>query len=434
MMKKRSLRLALLAAVFIFLHSCVHDDLISSSDQALIYSKEYHSKSLWKEDETYIKNVMKVYNENEAQIKKVNGIPLWDYAMTMGYTDESFLVVPIANGKKIVACIEVPRYGDQITFVYDNNKEHLKFFQGYTTAKKRKPVQQTREQSSMTGRLKLCSVTAVEMWYPDNENEPNGSGHWEVTGYITKCDEMQGGDESSNPNPEGPTYPYPGGGGGTQSQPQTPCEKTKSIVNNVKSKPAIDSLKKKSTGGGEDGYKIKADGTPSDIIHGGAHSVKLGDKTGYQGGYHNHTPSGIPMFSPPDIEQLLQFALAQGNYGTPSNAFMGMIAPNGMHYVMTFNGNYNDALVTFSQANVDAFTSWYRRHEAELTDLELNGTTYINADGKINTDGVEKLLFDTLKKMGLEGKVSLQRIEGENIVKKITLNSDGQKTTATPCP
>ncbi|WP_312994658.1 hypothetical protein [Chryseobacterium flavum] len=30
------------------------------------------------------------------------------------------------------------------------------------------------------------------------------------------------------------------------------------------------------------------------------------------------------MLSPPDIEQLLQFALAQRNYGTPSNAFMGM--------------------------------------------------------------------------------------------------------------
>ncbi|SIS62798.1 hypothetical protein SAMN05421639_11411, partial [Chryseobacterium shigense] len=169
MKKNLILRLLCIVVLCISLYSCVHDELSSSSDPT---SKEYHSKSLWKEDETYIKNVMKVYNENEAQIKKVNGIPLWDYAMTMGYTDESFLVVPIANGKKIVSCIEVPRYGDQITFVYDNNKEHLKFFQGYTTAKKRKPVEQTREQSSMAGRLKLCSVTVVEMWYPDNENEP----------------------------------------------------------------------------------------------------------------------------------------------------------------------------------------------------------------------------------------------------------------------
>ncbi|AZA91318.1 Uncharacterised protein [Chryseobacterium nakagawai] len=129
----------------------------------------------------------------------------------------------------------------------------------------------------------------------------------------------------------------PGGGGGpggTGSSYVEPCDKTKSLINNTKTKPAIDALKAKSTKGGENGYKIKADGTPSSEIPGGDHSVNFGDKTGYAGGYHNHTPTGIPMLSPPDIDQLLQFALAQGNYGVPTNAFMGMVAPNGMHYVL----------------------------------------------------------------------------------------------------
>ena len=210
---------------------------------------------------------------------------------------------------------------------------------------------------------------------------------------------------------------YGGGGGGasTPNQPTNtnPCEQTKNIVNNSKSKPAIDSLKSKASKGGENGYKIKADGTPSVLIPGGTHSVNFGDKTGYQGGYHNHTPTGIPMLSPPDIDQLLQFALAQGN-GNPtnaSNAFIGMVAPNGMHYVMTFNGSYNDASVSFSQEQLDQFSDGYAEFASDLKEFILYGTTYINNDGSLNNLGAEKLFFETLDKMNLIGKVNLQRIE-----------------------
>ncbi|WP_273006148.1 hypothetical protein [Chryseobacterium sp.] len=229
-----------------------------------------------------------------------------------------------------------------------------------------------------------------------------------------------------------------GGSGGNPYTPQNqnPCEQTKNIVNNSKSKPAIDSLKSKASKGGEDGYKIKADGTPSDLIPGGTHSVNFGDKTGYQGGYHNHTPTGIPMLSPPDIDQLLQFALAQGNGNSTnaSNAFIGMVAPNGMHYVATFNGSYNDALVTFSQQQIDNYVSDYQILKNDLTSSLLYGNTYINSDGSINNLGVEKLFFDTLKNMGLDGKVNLQRVESNgngNTVKSIKLDSNNKPTPTT---
>ncbi|MGU3376184.1 hypothetical protein [Chryseobacterium sp. M5A1_1a] len=215
---------------------------------------------------------------------------------------------------------------------------------------------------------------------------------------------------------------YGGGGGtGTPNQPTTtnPCEQTKNIVNNSKSKPAIDSLKKQSTLGGEKGAKFKPDGTSSEIITGAAHSVDFGDKTGYTGAYHNHTPTGIPMLSPPDIEQLLQFALAQGNYGTPSNAFMGMIAPNGMHYVATFNGNYNDALVSFSQTDLTSYT-----------DLMSMRNSIFNPS---TPEGYENLFFRALSDMNLDGKINLQRIESDGTVKKVTKDNNGV-ITANPCP
>ncbi|WP_185288765.1 hypothetical protein [Chryseobacterium lactis] len=229
--------------------------------------------------------------------------------------------------------------------------------------------------------------------------------------------------------------PMPGcGGGGTLPEIDDPCKKTKKLINNVKTKPAIDALKTKSTEGGENGYKIKADGTPSDVILGGDHSVNFKDKTGYVGGYHNHTPTGISMLSPPDIDQLLGFARAQStssNLTNVNNAFIGMVAPNGMHYVIWFNGTYQDAVKTFSQEDLDKYVIDYRELEKDLTDETKNGMMYMNSDGSINHLGVEKLFFETLKNMGLDGKVNLQRIEG-SAVKSINLDSDN-KPTPTSC-
>lgn len=228
-----------------------------------------------------------------------------------------------------------------------------------------------------------------------------------------------------------------GGAGGSQTQnpqdPKNPCEKTTGIITNTTVKAKIDELKAQSTLGGEKGVKLKVDGTPSEIISGGAHSVNFGDKTGYARGYHNHTPTGIPMLSPPDVDQLLGFARAQptSNSENVKNAFVGMVAPNGMHYVIWFNGSYQDALTNYSQDNINGYILDYVKTESDLTDFAKNGNTYINSDGTINNLGVEKLFFETIKNMGLEGKVNLQRIENDGSVKNINLNGNNQPTSTT---
>ena len=50
----------------------------------------------------------------------------------------------------------------------------------------------------------------------------------------------------------------------------------------------------------------------------------------------------------------------------------------------------------------------------------------------MNNKGVEKLLLETLKNMGLNGKVSLQRIETSGAVQSINLDSNNQPI-AVPC-
>lgn len=421
-------------AVFIFiLQSCVHDEIYSSSDPA---SKEYHSKSLWKEDEKYIKNVMKVYFENESEIKKTSGTPYWDYATTVNNFDESFLMVPVVEGKTVVSVLKVPRHGSKVYFYYTNSNEDLEFFQGFVFSKNKKALKfDTTSEVSKT----VCSRQWISIWIPDNNNNPDGPGHWDTrsvirckqeidqcVGVVNEFGQCEGGGGSN------PGYPYPGGGGPSEPEtPKTPCEKTKDIVNNPKMQAGLQELKTQSTQGGEKGIKFKADGTPSATITGNAHSVNFGDKTGYTGGYHNHTPTGIPMLSPPDIDQLLGFAKAQptSNPTNVNNAYLGMVAPNGMHYVIQFDGTYQDAIKSFSQAELDNYVITYQ----SISDVMLLDSQYSVDHLNLNTKGVETLFFDILKKMGLDGKVNLQRIESGGIIKNINLDSNNQPVP-TACP
>jgi len=428
-------------AVFIFiLQSCVHDEMYSASDPA---SKQYNSKSLWKEDEIYIKNVMQVYFENETEIKKTSGTPYWDYATTVNTFDESFLMVPIVEGKNVVSVLKVPRHGSKIYFYDTNSPEDLAFFQGLIFSKYKKVLHfEDSPEASKT----VCTRQWISIWMPDNpyETDPNsGNGHWDSRSVIV-CKQLMDNclgivmpnGECSTEGGGGDYYPYPGGGGNSQpqQQPKTPCEKTKDIISNPKMQAGLTELKDQSTQGGEKGIKFKADGTPSATIIGSDHFVNLGDKTGYEGGYHNHTPTGIPMLSPPDIDQLLGFAKAQptSNPANVNNAYLGMIAPNGMHYVIHFNGTYDDAIKTFSQEQLDEFSDKYSDLERDLKEPILNGTKYINSNGKINNLGVETLFFETLKKMGLEGKVNLQRVETNGIIQNINLDNNNTPN-AIPC-
>ncbi len=201
---------------------------------------------------------------------------------------------------------------------------------------------------------------------------------------------------------------------------KTPCAKTKTLLDNTNMQTFINNLKNNAiTGTGEQGFKATKTGTPSSIIQGGAHSVNFGDKTGYAGGYHNHTKTGIPMLSPGDIDQLLGFARAQGNYGDPTQAFVGMVAPNGMHYIIRFEGTYQDATsFNFMQTDID-----------NLGDI----MTVRNSIFKSSTssDSIEKLFFKTLNDMGLDKKIILQRVENDGTIKTINKNNDG---TITPVP
>ncbi|MDF2933293.1 MAG: hypothetical protein K0R36_2624 [Chryseobacterium sp.] len=430
--------------VLLSLYSCIHDEIYSSSDPS---STEYTNKSLWKQDEKYIKNVMKVYAENEADIKKVNGIPYWNYATTVDSFDESFVAIPVVDNGKVISVLKVPRHGKKIYFYYTHDESDLLFFQRLVFAKNKKagmPDSSTAQTDGMA-----CTRQWMSMWFPDSESNPDpgsGSGHWESVSII-KCeatkDECIGialpnGDCDLSGGNEG-GYPYPGGGGEGTEPEEEPCEKTKALVNNPALKSKIDSLKKFSLTAEDDemGFQQDKSGNITPAQVNGKHYVEFLIDQNSLGGIHSHTLTGTHMFSPKDILSFLSFARVQ-NYTLPvgstadytGNAFVGMISQSGSYFI-TFNGGSGDLPPPMTPAEQEAF-------EAEMNDTYRNIIKdLLKAEGKSKGDtlsqqGLQKLFFDLIKKMGLEGKINLIQQDGSN-TSTIQQNPDGTIKTPIPC-
>ncbi|MCJ7933131.1 MAG: hypothetical protein MUW56_05715 [Chryseobacterium sp.] len=424
-------QLLFLIALVTFLHSCRTDEITHTTEETQqekisFFEKFEKNLALSKSTETnYAKpfaQCIEYYFENNTKTQEF-------FNSKYGYFDrnvstqsidgdegEKLIFFPILDeNRKVTAILAGVVNGSRDYLYYDVwVNEHpdvlyiISRFQEYYDNLSKNRSDTTEIDPIVITVIRPIKLTSYDIWMegPTKGNGGQGGGHLASGG---------------NGN-------FGGGIGNPPATNTNPCEQTKKIITNPKSKPVIDSLKQQSTLGGEKGAKFKTDGTPSGIIHGGAHSVNFGDKTGYAGGYHNHTPTGIPMLSPPDIDQLLGFARAQptSNPANVKNAFVGMIAPNGIHYVIWFNGTYQDALTNFSQDSLNKYTQKYRKLEKDLTDETISGMKYMNSDGSINNLGVEKLFFETLKSMGLEGKVNLQRIENDGTVKNINLDNNSQ--------
>lgn len=256
-----------------------------------------------------------------------------------------------------------------------------------------------------------------------------------------------GGDGPTTPTGPGGFNPQEGGGGGGNSAASnTPCAKTKTLIqeNDVKSK--MDDLYSKSKIGGEKAFMMKNDGTPGNIIDGEEHSVTLSNMNGHKGVYHNHTPTGIKMVSVIDIYRLFDFIVKQPNGSQTTDAFIGMVGsepcgdpatcqPDGyeyFNYIVRFSGTAQQAGNIYSASyNFDDLKKGYQKLEAELR--EKPG--YSSQNGKfLSFKGLEELFFNTIGKMGIDkSKMILQRIDRHGNVTLVTIGTDG-KPRDTPCP
>lgn len=446
MKKKLLLRLCLIITVALSLYSCIHEEIISSSD---LSSTEYTNKSLWKEDETYIKNVKQVFNKYADKTYFINtyGEVYWNYALTMGTFDESFLEVPIIKNGKINEILIVERKADRVYFSRKINQESNNFFDLLVFKDRNQIKGRIVANGNVSSKGNVCYTVEVTFTWTNED----GSAGPTYTYHETRCRTLTPGAPNLNSclDPSGDCSTGNGGGGnGGYPYPQTPqdpCEKTKAISTDPAVKAKVGTLKEQSKikgdNSGEKGFNVNLDGTTGEIIPGEKHSVDLGSEAGKQGGYHNHTPDGIKMHSPPDILKMLNYALAQPN-GNLSHGFLGFVGsekcstcPDGYkyhNYIIRFSGNSQELEKFIFHTNWDekALGNDYQKRENNL----LSNNAYTDNDGEsLNQKGLEKLFFDTLKGMNMEGKVNLQRVDNDGTIQNIILDNNNQPT-ATPCP
>lgn len=216
---------------------------------------------------------------------------------------------------------------------------------------------------------------------------------------------------------------------------QTPCEKTKEMLQKPQMQPIIDDLKNQANNlSGEKGYKIMKDGSPAQqTTDNSDHSVNIGDPSLVNGAYHNHSGLTVDMFSATDISTMLEISRYQG-VGNFGNAFLGLLACNDSHYVIRFKGSLASELPTqpFSEGQLVVWND----AQVKYRDYLLNDPAYFsvqNGQKNLNSKGLEKIFFQTLKLMNMEGKVELQKIDSNNNVSIINQNLDGSIADPIPC-
>jgi hypothetical protein len=227
-------------------------------------------------------------------------------------------------------------------------------------------------------------------------------------------------------------------------KPKTPCELTKELMEDQDVQTSVkdleDNLPASTT---ERGWKFMKDGTPpQQTTENTSHSVKIGDPSLLNGCYHTHPLAGVHMFSPQDIVTLISIARFQSS-ASISNAFSGLIASSGTHYVMRFTGSFSQIQALPYPYDVIKVSVWNVR-AIKLKDTLLSDPTGqygSEANNKLNSKGEQKLFFDMLEMMDLQNHITLQKIEKDtsdpnnikNVVKEVNQNSDGTIAPLAEC-
>lgn len=434
-MRKNYLRLFLLIAFLFTVYSCVHDEVYSSENPV---SEVYSSKSFWKEDEKYIKNVIKIYAEHESEIKRMSGIPKWEYAMSMGRYDETFLVVPIVENNKVVSTLSCARFDKKVYFKYDNTPGNIVFFDKMLFGKyTRHKTETNKNNASSAQKGSICVTNFYSVWFPDNENDYWGSGHWESYSYQN-CYSYQ---DYSNPdfNEGGSSggFDYGGGGGsGSTTDPNNPqnlppCEKLKSQNAKPEFKSKITDLLGKLGLTGETGYVEKTNGTfeYKNVASSSenANSLTLGNPTADMLGFlHTHVNDytdddgmihiGFKIFSPADVIYFNQLvALAQQNGIPLDNIYAVMVSGTGT-YQLRFTGNINQIKTVYANTK-------QQYNEMYIKYFQVNDT---------KSDELNFLKFMD-EQMYVKG-VSLVKMNNDGSFTAKTLNADKTGVSDSECP
>ncbi|MGL6128448.1 hypothetical protein [Chryseobacterium artocarpi] len=436
MMKKTILWQLLLIIIMTSFFSCVHDETSSASEVSIL-SKEYISKSLWKEDEKYIKNVKKIFEtySDPNYVKIKHGEVAWNYATTVG--NESFLEVPVINDGKVNFTLVVKREGDRIFFKIDPNENSKKFF-NLLVFKDRKDLSGTLKSGNAQSRNDCLIVEKTVTWTDTVTGEVLQVDHFTETrctspsGPYLECMDMSpdatcgsgsGGDSGGGGGGDGYSYP----GNNQNQQFFDNCGALKRQATNIDFREKVTELDKPSifnktqeTGyaaayGPKTNYESLAN-TSND-------NLKLPPGNKYFGYMHVHLNKEgvVKIFSPADIFTFLTGCVRNAQEkGTMEDAYAMVVTSEGS-YMLKYSGDGNYGV---GPHTLLSWQSWYDR---EYTDLFENGT--------MNQPNVEKLFAKFLKeKVKIEGLELFKTNTITTSAEKLILGSDNNSLESIKCP
>ena len=428
-MKKNNfiLKLFILIAFLNSLHSCIHDETFAGSDPSSkeYTSKEYVSKSPWKEDENYIKNVKKIFETYaDADYFSGNfGTVLWNYAITMG-TEETFLEVPVLKNNRINFILLVYKDGDRVYFKRKEEENSKKFFSDLVF-KDRSELKGAKLNNSLNPEARSCvSITTTWTW----TNTQTGAVE-----HVTSSTEMYC-------LPSGPYLPCQavdidtpcgggsggGGGGGSGGSgggfPYTPeikdftdnCKVVKNQTSNATFKSNITNLEGKTALKGETGYIQRADGTYTYKDGAGQTSTSntlslplasLPENKNIMGYIHTHVNDyttvnadgdevirqGIKMFSPSDVAYFMDMLKNAQEAGKPlTDVYAVMVTSNG-NYQIRFTGNQYQ-LKSFTKQQLEDYTKAFPDFMAKYSgDLESGFLNFLSERMNVKATNLYKM-------------------------------------------
>ncbi|AZA82527.1 hypothetical protein C1637_07945 [Chryseobacterium lactis] len=424
----------------------MHDEIYASPD---LTSNEYTNKSLWKEDEKYIGNVKKVFEKyaDKNYFTTNFGTVNWDYALTMGNFDESFLEAPVIKDGKVSFVLVAYREGDRVFFKRKEGRDSNEFFD-VLVFKERKQLKGRIVNDRASSKGQLCYTVEVTWTWTNDDGSAGETFSYNKTtckgsGPYLPCQSVEVNNNCGGATAGGP----PGSGsGGSGGYPYTPefkefidnCAKVKTLRNNATFKSNVTNLEGKTGMKGETGYIQRADGsyiyqdTSGQTETSNTLSLPrpdLPENKNIMAYLHTHindytytnadgdeeTRTGIKMFSPADVWYLMDMLRNAQEQGRPlSDVYAVMVTSKG-NYQIRFIGNQYQ-IKSFTKQQIEDFTKSYKGLMGEeSTDLELSFLNFISETMNVKA-------------------VNLYKMDSNGTNYEIKLNDDKKGKITTGCP